>query len=300
MSQIICLHHNDADGRASGAVVRYALGKDVLLYEMDYGASPIPWNAIETASQVIIVDFSLTVEEMKRIHACTDIVWIDHHISAMKQMQGIADSWKGIRNNEEAACVLTWRYFFPDKPVPQALILIGDRDIWRWAEKDTGAFNEGLFHLNTHADNDELWRPLLENNQELLSQIIHDGARLREARLGQIKRMVSHYGFEVLFEGFRTMAINAPGNGDIGQHIRDLGYEVAYCYVDQMNHNKLITSVTLFSAVTDVSKIALKYGGGGHAGAAGFSFPRGNTPFPPKASVEWNLAKSKNETRRKE
>jgi len=33
--------------------------------------------------------------------------------------------------------------------------------------------------------------------------------------------------------------------------------------------------------------IAGRYGGGGHAGAAGFSFPRAVTPFPPEAEVKW-------------
>ncbi len=286
-SQTICLHHNDADGRASAAVVRYALGKDVLLYEMDYGTNRVPWNAIEAAAKVIMLDFSLPPDDMKQIAACTHFVWIDHHISALEQMAGIADKWDGLRSNDEAACVLTWQYFFPDKAVPRALVLIGDRDIWRWKEKDTGAFNEGLFHLNTHADNDELWRPLLENDAQKLHEITEKGACLREARLKQIRRMVSHYGYEVTFEGFRTLAINTPGNGDVGQTIRDLGYEIAYCYIDQMNQGQLYTSVTLFSAVTDVSKIARKYGGGGHAGAAGFSFPRANTPFPHNAIIEW-------------
>lgn len=39
---IVCLHHNDADGRASAAIVRYALGDDVLCYEMDYDGSIVP------------------------------------------------------------------------------------------------------------------------------------------------------------------------------------------------------------------------------------------------------------------
>ena len=289
ITQTICLHHNDADGRASAAVVRYALGNEVVFYEMDYGSHTVPWNAIETANQVIMVDFSLPVEDMKRIAAYTDFTWIDHHVSALKAMAGIADSWKGIRDLNEAACVLSWRYFFPDKPVPRALVLIGDRDIWRWAEEDTGAFNESLFHMNTRVTNDKLWRPLLENDPSLLKKIITEGTQLRNAHLNQIRRMVSHYGFEVEFEGYKTLAINTPGNGDVGQKIRDLGYEVAYCYIDQMQQGQLITSVTLFSAVTDVSKIAQKYGGGGHAGAAGFSFPRGKSPFPHNARVEWFL-----------
>ena len=39
----------------------------------------------------------------------------------------------------------------------------------------------------------------------------------------------------------------------------------------------------------DVSPIAQKFGGGGHAGAAGFHFQRSTTPFPPEATVSLNL-----------
>jgi len=35
----LCIYHNDADGRASAAIVRRALGHDVTLYEMKYGDS---------------------------------------------------------------------------------------------------------------------------------------------------------------------------------------------------------------------------------------------------------------------
>lgn len=287
MVDTVCLHHNDADGRASGAIVRHALGDDILLYEMDYDGSVIPWNAIENARRVVVVDFSLPKADMLRMAEGREFIWIDHHKSALDEMADVSQRWAGLRDLNEAACVLTWRYFFPEKPVPRAITLIGDRDIWRWAEADTGAFTEGLFHRDTHLENRELWQRLLEDDETLLQEIIQEGARLREIRLNQIAHQVGLYGFEVKFEGYRTLAVNLRGNGDIGQHIRDLGYEVAYCYMDRMENGRLMTAVTLFSAVTDVSVIARRFGGGGHPGAAGFSFPRGETPFPPQAKVEW-------------
>ena len=287
MPMIICFHHNDADGRASGAIVRYALGQEVLLVESDYVGGVIPWNMVEHAQKVIVVDFSFPLPEMQRLAEGRELIWIDHHKSAIAEMGAAAGAWPGIRDLSEAACVLTWKFFFPNKPVPQAVVLIGDRDIWRWAEADTGAFNEGLYMLNTQADNDSLWIPLLENDRQTLTTIISEGRRLREARLKNIERMVQHYGFEVGFEGHRTLAINTRGNGDLGQRGRDLGYEIVYCYSDQMQDGKLYTSVTLFSDQVDVSVIASKYGGGGHAGAAGFSFLRQGTPFPEESVVTW-------------
>ena len=62
---------------------------------------------------------------------------------------------------------------------------------------------------------------------------------------------------------------------------------MAITYVDEMQVSGLTTVVTLFSNKIDVSVIAKRFGGGGHAGAAGFSFPRGASPFPPDSDVIW-------------
>ena len=287
MTNTICFHHNDPDGHASGAIVRYALNKDVLLIESDYDATPIPWDKVEQAERVIVVDFSFPKEDMLRLADGREFIWIDHHISAMREFEQIGKSWDGIRDVSEAACVLTWKYFFPDKAVPHAILLIGDRDIWRWAEADTGAFNESLYNQDHLAGNDALWNPLFEDDQTTLDRMIEEGQWLRKINLANIDRLMEGRSFEVQFESHNTLAVNAVGTGDIGNYGRDRGYEITYCYRDEMQPEGLATVVTLFSNKVDVSVIAKKYGGGGHAGAAGFSFPRGTSPFPKDSEVNW-------------
>jgi len=280
----LCIHHNDADGRASAAIVRRALGPDVNLYEMNYG-DPIPWETIFSVDRVVIVDFSLPQGDMQRISRENDFIWIDHHISAIEELSGISEGWSGIRDTREAACVLTWRYFFPNQPVPRPIVLIGDRDAWHWREAETGAFDEGLHQQDTNPQNDALWGPLLEDDPQFVGQLVARGEILREARLQDIQRQVDNYGFAVDFEGCRALAINTRGNGDIGSYIQKLGYQLAYCYVDNCQNGNLMTFVGLYSSDVDVSEIARKFGGGGHRGASGFSFERSCSPFPEKASV---------------
>jgi uncharacterized protein len=287
MTKSICFHHNDPDGQASGAIVRYALGNSVTLIESDYGGTPIPWDLVERAEQIIVTDFSFPAADMQRLAEGRELVWIDHHKSAIAEFSDIADDWPGIRDISEAACVLTWKYFFPERPVPRAIVLIGDRDIWRWAEKDTGPFNESLYNQDHKADNAAFWKPLFEDDQAVLAKMIEEGAWLREINLRNVDQMMAARSFEVRFEGYSTLAVNANGNGDVGNYGRERGYEIIYCYIDQMQNDVLTTNVTLFSAKVDVSVIAHRYGGGGHAGAAGFSFPRGDTPFPPESEVQW-------------
>ncbi len=280
----LCIYHNDTDGRASAAIVRRALGSDVAMCEMKYGDS-FPLDEILVADHIIIVDFSLPKEDMQRLATYHQFTWIDHHKSAIEEMSDISDDWPGVRQTDEAACVLTWRYFFPDKPIPRAVVLIGDRDIWRWDERETGAFNEGLYQLNTNPYNTKLWKPLLNNDRALVKEIIDRGSILREARLRNIQSATARYGFVVNFEGHRTLAVNLRGSGDLGEHIRNCGYEIAYCYIDNLVDGDLFTFVSLYSKEVDVAKIAQRFGGGGHRGAAGFHFKRESAPFPAEADV---------------
>jgi len=282
----LCIYHNDADGRASAAIVRRKVEGDLSLLGMSYGEDT-PWSSIEKVDQVIIVDFSLPKEDMLDIQQEKKLVWIDHHQSALDELGQHSITWDGARDTSEAACVLTWRYYYPQKEVPKAIILIGDRDIWRWEEQETGPFNEGLRQRDTHPENDGLWEPLLEDDRNLVQAIIQEGELLLEARLKEIKKNVNSYGYQVIFEGHRTLAINQRGNGDLGARIRDLGYEIGYCYIDNVVEGELCTFVSLYSDEIDVSKIARKFGGGGHPGASGFHFKRRETPFPPAASVQW-------------
>ncbi len=287
MTHTICFHHNDEDGRASAAIIRYAVGRDVSLIEVNYDGMTVPWDKVSAASRIIVVDFSFPIQDMQRMAAGREFIWIDHHKSAMAALADISKDWPGVRDLSEAACVLAWKYFFPGRPVPRAITLIGDRDIWRWAESDTGAFSEGLYVRDTRAENDDLWLPLLEEDPALMQSILVEGQRLREIRLAEIESRVEQQGFEVEFEGHRTLVINTSSNGDLGQRGRDLGYEIVYCYEDRMQNDILTTNVTLFSRQADVSIIAQRYGGGGHARAAGFSFPRRSTPFPADVDVKW-------------
>jgi oligoribonuclease NrnB/cAMP/cGMP phosphodiesterase (DHH superfamily) len=252
---------------------------------MDYGDS-IPLEKILTAEKIIIVDFSLSKEEMIKLATYHKLTWIDHHKSALEEMDGISDSWPGIRDTKEAACVLTWKYFFPDRPVPQGIRLIGDRDIWKWAYPETGPFNEGLYQLDTRPYNDSVWIPLFENDQTTLDKILQNGKILREARMKTIRRTLLSKGFSVTMDGYKTLVINLRGSGDIGQQVRNMGYEIAYCYSDDLHHEELTTFVTMYSDKVDVSDIAKRFGGGGHSGAAGFHFKRGESPFPPGIEVK--------------
>lgn len=280
---MFCLYHDDADGRCSAAIVRLALGPSVGLQTIDYG-DPIPWEIIEASDKVVVVDFSLPLDDMRRVQKTSELVWIDHHKTALDGLSEMQDI-PGLRSLDEAACVLTWRTFFPDHPIPRAVVYIGDRDTWRLAYDDSAPFSEGLHQEDSRPWNDGLWKPLLDDEAGNVEELIQRGTVLHQARVRRIERQIKRYGFEVTFEGCRTLAINVRGSGEMGAMIRQLGYEIGYCYIEAEQNGELKTFVTLYSDRVDVSEIAHKFGGGGHAGAAGFSIERTGSPFPPQARV---------------
>jgi uncharacterized protein len=276
----LCLFHNDPDGCCAAAVARRALGLRAVFHPLEIG-DPVPWDAIEASPQVVLADYSFSLADMQRVRKNRSFLWIDHHKSSLEALGPVMSDVPGRREDGTAACVLAWETFFPGKPVPRAVRLVGDRDVWRMQFPETRAFCEGLYHEDLDPENDALWRPLLDDDPQRVEALIERGGLLYESRLANIVDVVARYGFETTFEGHRTLAVNHRGNGDMGEHIRRAGYTLAYCYVEVVRAGRLQTEVTLYSDDVDVSEIAVKHGGGGHRGAAGFQFTRTDRPFPP-------------------
>lgn len=274
----LCFYHDDMDGRCSAAIVRRAMGADVKFVAMGYG-DLIPWELVGQVDTVIIVDFSFSLDDMERIDSLAELTWIDHHVTALTDLQSLKDV-PGARALDQAACVLTWKFFFPNDAVPTAVLYVGDRDIWKHEYPETKPFGEGLYQEDTDPENDQVWTPLLNDDHNSLNELISRGEVLYKARIKRSERLISSKGFELDFEGHSTLALNARGNGDLGEIIRQQGYEIGYCYSEAAQNGEIVTFVTLYSDSVDVSEIARKYGGGGHKAAAGFSFWRDGSPFP--------------------
>jgi oligoribonuclease NrnB/cAMP/cGMP phosphodiesterase (DHH superfamily) len=279
---MFCLHHNDLNGRCSGAIVKRFFGDFVELYEIDYGF-PVPWDKIEAAETVVMVDFFLSQEDMLKIFQAkgSEFIWIDH-LAPGEEMTELVDV-AGARDTEKTSSVLTWEYFSPEHDVPATVRFIGDHEGWDFVYPQTLAFCEGLTYADTNPVNDDIWSPLLAGDETFIQEFIDRGEILLDARWEWITRWITISGFEMNFEGYKTMAVNLPSSADVGRYICDLGYDIAYVYSDIWLNGEVMTKVTLYSNTVDVSRLAHLYDGGGHNYMAGFRFVRtGNSPFPSK------------------
>jgi oligoribonuclease NrnB/cAMP/cGMP phosphodiesterase (DHH superfamily) len=275
---MICIHHNDLDGHCSAAIVRKyylenpdqlsAIGKDMKFVEMDY-SKPFPYHLIEKDEIVIIVDFSPTeADGFKKILEITgNIIWIDHHGTAIHKHRDMASKIMGIQiEGAKAACELTWEYFYSRK-MPRIVELLGDYDTHTFKyEESTKYCQLGCKAQNTNPTND-IWLKWLSEDYTCQGQII-DGGAIYEYLEQQNKHAIRQWSYDIEFEGYLTVCCNGQQTGGFFGPDETEGYDICLIYLFT-GTNWRITIFTERDDI-DVSKLAIKYGGGGHPKAAGF------------------------------
>lgn len=296
------IHHNDLDGRCSADIIYHWVGEgkthidhgspDAEYIEMDY-AKEFDVNSIKTDEEVWIVDFSFEPAVMKKILARTkNVVWIDHHKSAIEKYVGFGQDINGFRSVKDAGCVLTWEYvmWYSDRgtsnlivgdecsimtdkdepakhyPVPESVAMIGDYDSWHHKIENSTLFYEGMKLKNDDPGSND-WRDAAHSAKFRLD-VIQDGRTCIKYRDNYCADMIKSYGFESEIEGHKCYVLNVYGFGSLGYGKLMDEYDIcAGCIFDGKQW-----TVSLYSKKpdVDVSVICKKLGGGGHKGAAGF------------------------------
>jgi uncharacterized protein len=84
-------------------------------------------RCLEYGDELIIVDFSYSAERLLRWEQWgVKITLIDHHAPKFPELEGFSGA---ILDADECGATLTWKYFFPDKPLPEILRHVRRRDI---------------------------------------------------------------------------------------------------------------------------------------------------------------------------
>ena len=329
--KIACVYHSiDLDGWMSAAIVKHwfnskrlfearrivnsngTLNEETLDFiGYNYG-QPIPY--LLEYDQVIMVDVSFPFEELKgksvsrmfqlfqKLNA--NFIWIDHHISAIKDNIGLeyindkgedtSTLFNGLRNTKYAACELTWKYFFPNEPMPEIVRLLGLYDSFR--HKGTNEEIKVLeFQYGARAyikNYEDAYSMLIEELTERTSSIVNrlhlEGISVYQYLCTEAKQAYNN-GFVIELEEFvpykvaenhfneahivkrKFICINKerfnPINFGIDYH-KD-GYDGAACF-HRIAGGKWAFSLYNDNGEVDCSAIAKQFGGGGNKGAAEF------------------------------
>lgn len=288
---MICIHHNDNDGRLSAAIVKHAHPNDMIRFrEVDYGVDIAPVIASATKNDtVIIVDFSLAQEDFDKLRQrAKRIIWIDHHKSAAGFAYARPDNpmrvagERDFRDKGWAACELTWRHFFGGARTPPLVSLVGDYDAGRRQHAPECHFcHEGLKIQPFSSDPKHRdWAVFLSDRHP--DHIITEGKLLCKYRDVHCAGLRDHYGYDAEIEGwgkYTCFALNILGFGSCAFGDAAGRYQVLASYINGGDVVKCVLYAG--SPDVDVAEICKSFGGGGHKGAAGFVWPA-DKPFPIK------------------
>lgn len=273
---IKCIYHtSDLDGKCSAAVVMYAHKSthNVGLIPINYGWQ-FPWDSISSKDTVFMVDFAIQpFEQMIKLkHHCKKLIWIDHHKTSIMAYAAVFDGHlDGKQRVGIGACLLTWEYFFPEQPIPQAVRLLAEYDVWNHRNSLTLPFQYGLRSL-PNTPTDPIWQRLFEDSSELVKSICKDGSAILRyiKRDNQIKAKTLWHRTEL--DGLQLCAANfGPANSQLLDVIWDPKKFDAMClYYWAPKKDSWTVSLFTDREDVDVSAVAATHGGGGHKSAAGF------------------------------
>ncbi len=291
-----CFYHIDEDGKCAAFWVN-KLARHYDNYEKEFipinHGMNFPFDIIQQDEQIYIVDFSILPGQMIQLLEITEnVTWIDHHISAIKRYDNFPYPIKGIRYDGIAGCMLTYCYLnhmlkldqnngsaacIPfdismTEDAPMFTKYIADFDVWKFDYgEDTKAFEMGLqlYDLNPVADDkDNIFETMLVFGCEVECEVISRGRDLLIYRDNWAKEYCDYCGFETEFEGHKCFAMNlAMISSDHFKSVDEKEYDMFIGF----SYNGETWNYSLRSTKVDCSQIAIKYGGGGHKGAAGFN-----------------------------
>lgn len=282
-------YHSDNDGKCAGYLVR-RLNKltdnfDDEYIKINYGME-FPFDSIGKDEIVYIVDYSILPEEMDRLLEITkNVIWIDHHKSAIARYENYDKKIDGLRYDGIAGCMLTYCYlqylvngveFSTDltKTAQTFIKLIADYDVWTFKYGDTTRKFQKGFELYPHEPLNRIWDELEEESRItstlMLNEILNKGNTIIEYRKNMMKDYCESKGFEAMLDNYKCFAINmASVSSDdfVIDNADDYDILVGFSFDGEK------WTYSLRSTKVDCSECAMKFGGGGHKGAAGFSSP---------------------------
>jgi oligoribonuclease NrnB/cAMP/cGMP phosphodiesterase (DHH superfamily) len=267
------------DGICSAAIVNLKY-PGIDLMGIDYDDEP-DMGKIINYREVIMVDFSLSIENMRRIVKNCDFTYIDHHRDAVESVIKLNSEINcidvmGCSLGIPAACELTWTYFF-NEPVPLAVQLLSLYDTWQHdIDPRCVPFNTGI-QVMDHEPRSSLWNMLFSynlNTAAKILEIIDIGEHINHYFSNMNRKTMQKKLFESYFLAsngtvYRALCFNGgKGSKRFSPYTNPKRHDL--CIAFERTKEKWVYHLYAVGD-TDVSKIAVDQGGGGHKDAAGFN-----------------------------
>ncbi len=260
---VILYHAECSDGFGAAWAAWKKFGQDAD-YIPVYHDHPLPEGLVN--KDIYTLDFTFPMDLTKQlISQNKKVTSIDHHITA-KDIISLTQDY--LFDNDHSGSVLAWKYFH-QKPVPKILEYVEDTDLWRFKLPNS---REIFSVVALYDRNFEDWNMLAEKMDDsvMFNFFVSEGDLLIKHESKLIDEIIRQNCQTVEFEGIETFCVNATLFGSqIASVLATTKPPIGIVWSQHKDYIK----VSLRSNGFDVSKLAAKYGGGGHIRAAGFSLP---------------------------
>lgn len=277
---MVVFHHNDMDGYGSASLVLATHPNSNIdnYYEVNYEPdADAKFDQVSEGEEVWIVDYSFTEDTADTLRKLMDkkckIVWIDHHESSINLELAHPEFkiLRGIRNKAHSGIALVYMFIknCTYEECPKYVRLISDYDTFQ-----RNMLPESDYFKLGYDSCEDKWAALatLYNTKNMhpydnVNQMINIGKTIKSYLDVEYKSYRNKYGFEATIDGVKTFVINRKCNSWLfGEKYDEYPMICSYCFNGEMYDYSLYSA----DPSVDCSKIAEKFGGGGHKGAAGF------------------------------
>ena len=298
---VVFYHSADNDGRCSGAIARIALESKggVEIFGMDYGDDPDEIADLDGV-KVWFIDVTPDVEWLRTrgeaiFKKCGAVAVIDHHVSfaekVCKKLDGPEFELKGEffwlefhYDDALAACELAWSVLMKTQP-PWNVRLLGVYDTWARDSTMWQAaleFQYGMRAHDTEAGNDWLWDRVFRGGEHFERETRKAGRAIIGYKsqcaatdtANRVEEFVLHPGACGDAEPLKVVAfhgLKSTANSSTFEHVFDENRHQAMLHVHADPSGKAVFSLYSPAQCAEVKDLAVSYGGGGHAHAAGFT-----------------------------
>lgn len=224
---------------------------------------------------VYFLDFSYKAPVMEQvINAARSVTVLDHHVSAQADLAPLFESGSivGKFDMTHSGAYPAWQSFQPGTEVPQFVKYVEDRDLWKFRYAETREVCDAIF---SHDYSFPLWSSLRDacDDDDSLHQLVNEGVAIGRKQAKDIYELLSQIKYTTIIDGVEVPIANLPYMyaSEAGHILSEFAPFAATYYFDG-DHYKF--SLRSSENGLDVSKVAAKFGGGGHAHASGFQISR--------------------------
>jgi len=260
----VLYHGNCYDGFTAAWIARNAGVPEENIRPVNYGGEcpPLP---DPPGSKVLMTDFSLPREGLQMMEKAVEtLIVLDHHKTAEAQLHGLP--WAYFDMNESGAS-LTWDFFHPGEPRPKFVKYIREHDLWRFELAQSAQVRAFIRSYPMSYENWDYLNTTIEMDFEIVER---EGAAIQRGHEALISEMCKQ-AVIMKIGGHEVPVVNATILfSEVATRLLKLYPNASFAayYMDRADGVRQwgMRSRSDF----DCSKVAKRYGGGGHPGASGF------------------------------